>query len=868
MELKPVFRKLFGIDTKAVRIPMKPGDKKERFVQFKLDSSFQFLDFLSLRLAETDAYRLFRADYGVVAGRVIGNEGIGIPNCRISLFIPRSPVEIADIEVLSRKDLETQLVDGMYPYDVVTDEDSQGRRYNILPSAPRNRGFNGFPENNLGIGATPKVPVGSFVEKEDILTNPSLFSVYNKYYRYTTVTNEAGDYMLFGVPTGNHTLHMDCDLTDIGRWSLSPILMNQTMGFPKDLFDEDGTAILPSTDLGTLPNIQSLNVSVQVKPLWSQEPDQEGLIGITRQDFKITAVIKPFFTLFGANFTMSKSKFWGDNILFRLHFGWKNLCLQFGPKVRQGPLCRPSPIFYFDITFGISWYIEILGKRFGFRHNYSDQINGLRVKIEPTVDIQVPNVMPFVRFEIFDNYCRLNGGKFDNNALDIINHGNTCQCSVDKALEEIPDTGITDALLLRSHRADKLNIRLFNVKPEGLSDIEAETIRLAIAATAGSSAASNNLAVRNADPEADIELMRDSAYVKLVEDGQFILQVPTNRKLMVTAEDGRLVQSQDPKRGVFTEFRGYMYVSSNGDIDNPPHTDRTGRIALKIPQSFDYATKPKDWTLDHGVFQAGELYSVASKVATKTLTNENVNNINDLEDDADLDGTFNGVKGWDNQTGLIMDAQDAANPIRDYGMVGNHETSVGSENDYIRSDGTNYYGSDNSGGSQTGVIDPNQNTQSTVIQYGTSTPVGPHTGKIYPNGVTELGFKLSVAYDAFGSLPIAPEANHRPATIRIEYQGALPTSGVTMSLELYCVSNDKSYIMDNLIPMGGSSQLTSPLGYKWEGHIPSEFITQIPNPSPFGPRFLDPDNVEIQFSVFNNEAITEIGYSRRITVAL
>jgi hypothetical protein len=291
-----------------------------------------------------------------------------------------------------------------------------------------------------------------------------------------------------------------------------------------------------------------------------------------------------------------------------------------------------------------------LGKRFGFKYNYDDEKTGLRVKLEPTVDIQIPNIMPFVRFEIFDNYCRLNGGKYDNNALDIINHGNTCQCSVDKALEEIPDTGITDGLLLRTHRADKLNIRLFNVKPDALSDIEAEAIRLAIASSAGSAAASTNPAVRNAEPESDIELMRDSAYVKLVENGQFILQVPTNRKLMITAEDGRLVESLDPKKGVYTQFRGYMYVSSDTEIDNPPHTDRTGRIALKIPQSFDYSAKPHDWMLDHGVFEAGELYSIASKVATKALTNENVDNINDLEDDADLDGTFNGVKGWDNQT--------------------------------------------------------------------------------------------------------------------------------------------------------------------------------------------------------------------------
>ena len=37
-----------------------------------------------------------------------------------------------------------------------------------------------------------------------------------KYYKYTTRTNEAGDYMIFGVPVGSQTIHVDIDLSDIG----------------------------------------------------------------------------------------------------------------------------------------------------------------------------------------------------------------------------------------------------------------------------------------------------------------------------------------------------------------------------------------------------------------------------------------------------------------------------------------------------------------------------------------------------------------------------------------------------------------------------------------------------------------------------
>jgi hypothetical protein len=46
--------------------------------------------------------------------------------------------------------------------------------------------------------------------------------VYDKYYKYTTVTNNAGDYMIFGVPTGSVTVHVDMDLSDIGILSQKP----------------------------------------------------------------------------------------------------------------------------------------------------------------------------------------------------------------------------------------------------------------------------------------------------------------------------------------------------------------------------------------------------------------------------------------------------------------------------------------------------------------------------------------------------------------------------------------------------------------------------------------------------------------------
>ena len=46
--------------------------------------------------------------------------------------------------------------------------------------------------------------------------------MFDRFWKYTTVTNTAGDYMLYGIPAGNQTLHMDVDLSDIGLLSQRP----------------------------------------------------------------------------------------------------------------------------------------------------------------------------------------------------------------------------------------------------------------------------------------------------------------------------------------------------------------------------------------------------------------------------------------------------------------------------------------------------------------------------------------------------------------------------------------------------------------------------------------------------------------------
>lgn len=680
-------------DKKNIRVKATPGNADETYVTVGLTNSFDFLQVLSLKLTQSEVYRIFDSTYGLVAGRVIGNEALGIPNCRISIFIPKEINPLAANQTPLDSMLEL-LVDQHYPYESVTDADGDGRRYNLLANQSKNRGFNGFPNNELNIGYTPKTPIGSFPEKEELLGNDFFLTVYEKYYKYSTVTNDSGDYMIFGVPVGTYTIHMDCDLTDIGRWSVAPVVMSQVLGYPSGLFADNGTRIQPTTDLDQLPNVQSQNLSVNVLPFWSQQTDKKQ-IGVTRQDFKITAPIIPSFTIFGSNFTMARNRWWGDNVFFRLHYGWKNLCFMLGDYNCAEESCNFKISFYLGIV--ISWLGINRAIRIHCDKNPTD--DGIHFGLS----VQLPNKIPFISFEFGDNLCRIDGGKYDSNSFDIINHGDTCQCKTSNALLEIPDSGITDALLLNNHRTDNANIKVFSLK-NSISDNEAMILNDIIRANVTDIPITTNALLNRVNEVSDIELLREGRYASLVEPGQFILQIPTNRRAMITDEEGNLVDSPIPTIGVFTEFRGYIYVTTDGDFDSPDGKFTVGRVAMKIPQYFDYSasqstdsvsiprqlTRYKEWIFNHGLFKAGEIYSVAQKIAIKNSdfssdeeegnhifngggTDENLLRDSELINQKNtLGGQFYDVNaetmgsgivsdndiGWDTQTGLLLFTND------------------------------------------------------------------------------------------------------------------------------------------------------------------------------------------------------------------
>ncbi|MFW6219477.1 MAG: hypothetical protein ACOC33_01285 [bacterium] len=282
----------------SIRIRAIPdGSENDKYLKIKLEQNFDYLEVLSLKISQTDVLNFFNADYGVVVGRVIANGGVGVPNAKISIFIP-----------LDEEDEDNSDVVSIYPYKSPNDTNIDGTRYNLLPRVKTYDPYSGFEDNQNINTFRPVVPVGTFPTKHEILTNPTYRYVYKKYYKYTTVTNNSGDYMLFGVPVGVQTIHMSVDITNIGKYSMTPATMISALGYSPNLFD--GNRIIPSNDLDELPNVQTQETSIDVRPFWGDSENFE--IGVTRQDFKLRGKLVASTIVFGSFMTMGSSAAWGN----------------------------------------------------------------------------------------------------------------------------------------------------------------------------------------------------------------------------------------------------------------------------------------------------------------------------------------------------------------------------------------------------------------------------------------------------------------------------------------------------------------------------------------------------------------------------
>ena len=253
---------------KSYRIRTDVG--RDKVVKASLTQDIKFLEILSLKINQEDTYKLHVSNYGIIVGRVLGNEAFGIPNARVSVFIK-----------LSDEDKEKTDIVNLYPYHTILTKDKENRRYNLLPD-----------ESNNDCHRI----VGTFPNKRLILDNETEIEIYEKYWKYTTVTNQSGDYMIFGVPTGNHTIHVDIDLSDIGILSQKPRDFFYK-GYNKEQFDS-AEQFKEGTDLDNLTQLLTQNTATYVYPFFGDTDLND--IAITRCDISIPYKFEPTCVFFGS----------------------------------------------------------------------------------------------------------------------------------------------------------------------------------------------------------------------------------------------------------------------------------------------------------------------------------------------------------------------------------------------------------------------------------------------------------------------------------------------------------------------------------------------------------------------------------------
>lgn len=225
-------------------------------LKIHISQKYDTFEIMSMKISSNDSYRLHNADYGVVAGRVIANNGFGIPNAKISIFFAADDNDDIEMKYL-------------YPYYSTSTTNDSGVRYNLLP------------DNKVD---DCHQVVGTFPNKSYLLENDVLVEVYDKYYRYSTKTNNSGDYMICGIPTGRYTIHMDLDLSDCGMLSQRPRDFVYK-GYTIEQF-ENPNQFKKDTNLSTLSQIFTQDTIVNVNPFWGNSELGE-TIGITRADFNI-----------------------------------------------------------------------------------------------------------------------------------------------------------------------------------------------------------------------------------------------------------------------------------------------------------------------------------------------------------------------------------------------------------------------------------------------------------------------------------------------------------------------------------------------------------------------------------------------------
>lgn len=270
-------------ENSTYRIRAKVGDATENVINVKLDQHYDMFEILSLKIDQENFYKTYESGYGVIVGRVIANGGFGVPNAKVSVFI----------ESDGNDDIETRIY---YPYKSPNSKNADGVRYNLLTDFLDKACYQN---------------VGTFPNKRLVLDNDDVIDVFDKYYRYTTVTNNAGDYMIFGVPTGSQRLHVDVDLSDIGMLSQRPRDMVYK-GYNINQF-ESPNKFRQDNNLNSLAQILTQDIGVYVYPYWGDTSDDTDNIAVTRADIQLDYKFEPTCVFMGSIITDTGSNAIGKN---------------------------------------------------------------------------------------------------------------------------------------------------------------------------------------------------------------------------------------------------------------------------------------------------------------------------------------------------------------------------------------------------------------------------------------------------------------------------------------------------------------------------------------------------------------------------
>jgi hypothetical protein len=276
-----------------MRIPVDLNND-DKVIRVNLEQEFDSIEILSLKITNSDAYSRVCSDYGVVVGRVMLNSGFGVQNAKVSIFVP-----------ITQDDLNRDEITQLYPFQTVNDTYPNGVRYNLFPRVRNNN-----PSHRS---------IGNFPTESDFTHYPQYVEIMEKYYKYTTITNESGDYMIFGVPVGNQNIVMDFDVFDTPSFELTANdLVEQVSSLEVIKALETATGIdtevtnkIPGfiykgnnnfevevkTNIDEMPNIFHQVKQITVSPFWGDNDVCD--VGISRCDFKINFKYTPSAIFFG-----------------------------------------------------------------------------------------------------------------------------------------------------------------------------------------------------------------------------------------------------------------------------------------------------------------------------------------------------------------------------------------------------------------------------------------------------------------------------------------------------------------------------------------------------------------------------------------